>query len=84
MKNVHLEHSTLMSMKYKAKYQEQVELSDIESTIKILLQGELITLPKRTVDKWFKKAFVYLQQDQQYETMALLRDAQLRYKKQLK
>lgn len=70
-------------MKPKARYKERVELTDIEATIKILLQGELITLPKSKVKKWFSRAFKYLQSTESYERMAKIRDAQTRYTNQL-
>ena len=70
-------------MKQKARYKKRVIISDIESTIKILLTGELITLPKIKVQKWFREAFKYMQSSEDYERMALLRDAQNRYTKNI-
>lgn len=71
-------------MKPKAKYKPRVEVSDIESTIKILLKGELNTLHKKKVNKWFNDAYSYLLITESYERMAKLKKAQNRYLKQIK
>lgn len=70
-------------MKPKARYKKRVIISDIESTIKILLTGELNTLPKIKTQRWFREAFKYMQSSEDYERMALLRDANSRYNKQV-
>ncbi len=70
----------LPKMKPKAKYKERVELTDIESTIKILIQGELQSIPKRTVNKWFKQSYAYLLSLEDYKRLSLIRDAEINYK----
>ncbi len=56
---------------------------NIKGIIKILTEGELITLPVKQVEDWFEMAFKYIEQKEQYKKGVKLRDSKLRWQEQL-
>ncbi len=58
-------------------------LTAIEKKIRVLLRTELIFLNKDIIEQWFDEALEYLKQNEDYERMATIQDAHIRYHLQL-
>jgi len=59
-----------------------MENISITTKIKILLEGELIHMPKNLANEWFDESFKWIEKNERYKLGVKLMDAKERWEKQ--